>query len=168
MERNSKLSYGLLSLACLVVGCLLLSNLTGCKHDQAAYANPTIYRHKTLVEAKLSATAEARDIAGVHYQCIGTASMEPLIVGQAYVVCEWTPFSALKVGDIINYLPAWNYGRLTVHRIVAIDRGGLIMSGDNNRWSESWERVTADNYVNRVVSIHAWDGIENTRVRWRH
>jgi hypothetical protein len=36
------------------------------------------------------------------------------------------------------------------------DRYGWIMSGDNNRWSESWDRVTADNYIGTVVALFAY------------
>ena len=31
-----------------------------------------------------------------------------------------------------------------------------MMSGDNNRWSESWDRVTEGNYMGKVVAIFAF------------
>ena len=43
-----------------------------------------------------------------------------------------------------------------LHRAVMHDRRGWIMSGDNNRWSESWDRVTTENYIGTVKALFAF------------
>ena len=40
-----------------------------------------------------------------------------------------------------------------LHRAVDRDSGGWIMSGDNNRWSERWDRVTPTTYMGTVVAL---------------
>ena len=40
-----------------------------------------------------------------------------------------------------------------LHRAVLRDRGGWLMSGDNNARSESWDRVTPQTYVGTVEAL---------------
>ena len=34
-----------------------------------------------------------------------------------------------------------------------------MMSGDNNRWTESWDRVTPQTYVGTVVALFAFPNV---------
>jgi signal peptidase I len=87
------------------------------------------------------------------YQVAPTGSMQPTMDGGDYVIAVKMPYEDLKEGDIINYTPKWNNGGLVVHRLVQKDKGGWIASGDANKRSESWERVTPETYRDKAVKI---------------
>jgi hypothetical protein len=80
--------------------------------------------------------------------------MAPTFDNDDYLVGVAKPYDELKEGDVVNYRPKWNDGKLTCHRLVAKDKDGWIASGDNNGRSENWERVRPENYVDVVVSVH--------------
>jgi len=80
--------------------------------------------------------------------------MVPTIKDNFIIECIKVNFNELKVGDIVNYKPQWNNYKLTCHRLVMKDKYGFIASGDNNMYSESFERITEDNYVNKVIVIY--------------
>jgi hypothetical protein len=83
--------------------------------------------------------------------------MEPLIHGRTYAVVQNRPYASIKKRDLLVYLgrpDASKPDRLEMlHRAVEGDRHGWIMSGDNNRWSESWDRVTPKTYLGTVVAL---------------
>lgn len=145
----------------------LLFAATGCAPQTKQFEgrNPHVITHPDALTANLAAIHEAAAKSGEWYECVGTASMEPLIIGQAYLVAVRVPYADLRVGDVVNYRPEWTGGRLTVHRLVSRDGGGFIASGDNNRWSESYERVTEAKYVDKVITIHSYVGVESTRIK---
>ncbi len=83
----------------------------------------------------------------------GSASMKPLIPGRAVLVVK-KDFSTAAVGEVLLYL-----GRISptaprkiplCHRAIAADAGGFIMRGDGNAVTETWQRVTAQNYLGTV------------------
>ena len=75
-----------------------------------------------------------------------------------WLVEKRVPLWEIKEGDILDYLGHPNQSRpdflkRTIHRAVQKDRGGWIMSGDNNRYTESWARVNEDNYFGKVLVL---------------
>jgi hypothetical protein len=87
----------------------------------------------------------------------GTHSMEPLIHGHVYVVVEKTPYESIFSNDILAYVGCLSASspqqQAILHRAVERDRYGWMMRGDNNRWTESWDRVTPKNYMGRAVAL---------------
>jgi len=101
---------------------------------------------------------------------LGTGSMAPIIPPSApgkdplttivaYVVVDGLfPFDKIEPGMLVTYRPAWaapSHPRVT-HIAAQKDGLGWIMAGLNNRHYENRERVTRENYVNIVTSIHTW------------
>lgn len=87
----------------------------------------------------------------------GTPSMEPLIHGQTYVVVQKRPYDSIAKRDLLVYMGRPDASKpdrsKMLHRAVQHDRYGWLMSGDNNRWSESWDRVTPQTYLGIVVAL---------------
>jgi hypothetical protein len=87
----------------------------------------------------------------------GTSSMAPLISGKAYVVVEYRTYDAINQGDLLVYQGRPDAAKMEricmLHRAVMKDKEGWLMSGDNNRWSESWDRVTPVTYLGTVTTI---------------
>lgn len=133
--------------------------------DRYRDRNPVVVVHATEKEAEAAARADAAKLKGISYRSVGTSSMEPLLVGRAFLVGVPKPYEQLQEGEVANYRPKWANGGVVVHRLVQKDKGGWIASGDNNRNSESWERVKADNYLDAIVKIHTYKGAEKTRVK---
>lgn len=104
----------------------------------------------------LAAAAHAGRVGGRVYTVSFTGSMKPLLQGGESVVAVGE-FPAVRKGDVLIYDGTLNpYGPVTtiIHRAVAKDKGGWIMSGDNNAHTETWSRVTAQNYRGTVVAIY--------------
>jgi hypothetical protein len=119
--------------------------------------NPVKFKCANMQKALLAAKAFAQATRGSLILTSGTASMEPLIHGRVYVVLEKTPYEAITYKDILAYDGRLNADsplhQTILHRTVGRDRFGWLMSGDNNRWSESWDRVTPANYLGRAVAL---------------
>lgn len=133
--------------------------------DRYKDRNPVVVVHGTEREAEAAARAEAASLKGQSYRTSGTPSMEPLILGKVFTVCVPKPYDQLRQGEIANYRAKFASGGLVLHRLVQKDKDGWIGSGDNNRWSESNERIRPDNYVDAIVKIHTYKGAEKTRVK---
>ena len=112
---------------------------------------------QSRAEALLLGNSVAREAGAKLLLTSGTRSMEPVIRGRVYVVAEPIPYDHITQGDLLVYM-----GRPTaakpdrtsmLHRAVLRDKGGWLMSGDNNRWTESWDRVTPVTYVGTVTTI---------------
>lgn len=104
----------------------------------------------------LAAAAHAGRVGGRVYTVSFTGSMKPLLQGGESVVAVGE-FPAVRKGDVLIYDGTLNpYGPVTtiIHRAVQKDKGGWIMSGDNNANTETWSRVTANNYRGTVVAIY--------------
>lgn len=104
----------------------------------------------------LAAAAHAGRVGGRVFTVAYTGSMKPFLMGGEKVVVVGE-FPAVKKGDVLIYEGALNpYGPTTtiIHRAVDKDKGGWIMSGDNNAHTETWSRVTAQNYRGTVVAIY--------------
>lgn len=74
--------------------------------------------------------------------------------GNAWAVASRVDFNSLKVGQLIIFKHEGT-GILVSHTVVARDSGGWITSGTGNSRKDSG-RVTADNFVSRVVRVHTW------------
>jgi hypothetical protein len=83
--------------------------------------------------------------------------MEPLIHGKTFVVVQKRSFGSIALRDLLVYMGRPDSSKQTrikmLHRAVAHDRYGWLMSGDNNRWSESWDRVTPDTFLGVAVAL---------------
>ncbi len=141
---------------------LLLLALAAAAATRAAEPEgaPAISRCGSQREAMLAANALAKSVGGTLVLTSGTRSMEPLIHGRTYVVVAQRPYRSIARQDILLYRgrpdAAKSERRPLLHRAVLQDRYGWLMSGDNNRWSESWDRVTPDTYLGTVVAIFSF------------
>lgn len=134
------------------------------------YPKPEIYRDfEDDKRANAAAHLHAVRLKGFCSDTTGTTSMEPLIVGRHFAVNAPIPYEELKEGDIAVYVRTDRFGKplpgspMSLHRLVARDKGGWIPSGDNNKRSENWMRVTKDNYKGKTVALYGYKGVENTR-----
>ncbi len=78
-------------------------------------------------------------------------SMTPTIEVNGLLLVDKTPFSELKVGDIIVF-DTVEYG-LVGHRIIKELELGFKTQGDNNRVADNWI-VTESMYKGKVAEIH--------------
>jgi hypothetical protein len=122
--------------------------------------NPAKLQYSTQREAMLAANLYAHATGGSLIITSGTKSMEPLIHGKVYAVIAKRAYASITKSDILVYQGRTNAAKADrqtiLHRAVLQDKYGWMMSGDNNRWSESWDRVTSDNYVGTVVALFAF------------
>lgn len=125
--------------------------LLGCRR---VWPPVVTFKHDSEAMAEVNAMQEAHNSGGYVSYTTGI-SMEPAIITPCYSVVIPTPWESLQEGDIAIYLPKWHSG-MVIHRCVQKDSGGWIMSGDNNARSESWERMTKDNYFGKLQSVHKW------------
>lgn len=125
----------------------------GCQPKKEEIA---VYHNTSDKAASIAADLEARDKGGRSYIVAPTGSMEPTLKGGDYVVGVKTPFEELQVGEIVNYFPEWNPNLLVIHRLVGKwPDGGWIAEGDSpNNTAETKSRVTAQNYVNKIISVY--------------
>ena len=111
---------------------------------------------------------EAFALAGVGATpVLGTGSMAPWIPAAlpgldprqtvvAYAVIDGaSKFDGITTGALVVYFATWAGGRV-LHQAAARDSGGWIMSGLHNDRSETWERVTAANYIGTVARVYVW------------
>jgi hypothetical protein len=122
--------------------------------------NPAKLQYATQQQAMLAANIFARLSGGSLVLTSGTKSMEPLIHGKIYAVIAKRPYASIAKSDLLVYLGRPNAAKADrqtiLHRAILQDTYGWMMSGDNNRWSESWDRVTSVNYVGTVVALFAF------------
>ena len=98
---------------------------------------------------------------------LGTGSMAPWIPAAlpgldprktvvAYAVIDTAAtYDGITTGALVVYFATWAGGRV-LHQAAARDGGGWIMSGLHNERSETWERVTAKNYIGTVARVYVW------------
>ena len=98
---------------------------------------------------------------------LGTGSMAPWIPAAlpgldprqtvvAYAVIDRAAtYDGITTGALVVYFATWAGGRV-LHQAAARDSGGWIMSGLHNDRSETWERVTAANYIGTVARVYVW------------
>lgn len=127
----------------------------------AQAAQPKQARYATGPEALYAARLYALLHNGEVVETSGTPSMRPLIVGKVYAVAVKLPYERIGKSDLLVYRGRPDAAKVDrtemLHRAVAHDRDGWIMSGDNNRWTESWDRVTPATYLGTVVALFAFN-----------
>ena len=133
--------------------------LSGCGYPTPI--NPPLYeREVSPIQLAEEARLHARDLPGgfgVSYHVMDTHSMEPTLMGGDFIVVAGKgnrSFESLKAGEIIIYDADWlPVGASPVtHRLMSKDKDGWVLSGDNNRHSESRWRVAEKNYLGVVVA----------------
>ena len=67
-------------------------------------------------------------------------------------------YTDITSGALCIYTPNWA-GRNVIHQAAKIDGDGWVMTGLANRYSESRERVTANNFVGIVARTYVWQPI---------
>ena len=81
-----------------------------------------------------------------------TGSMKPLLQGGEFVVTV-DKFDDIQAGQILVYRASY-HDKPIIHRAVQKDGYGWLMSGDSSPRSESWARVTKDNYLGTAVAAY--------------
>jgi hypothetical protein len=111
--------------------------------------DPPIYSAGNSQEAAIQ---EAARIDGKVWAVSHTGSMKPLLQGGEYAVTV-AKFDAVKRGQVLVYHAPYNKNPI-IHRAVEQDKYGWLMAGDTAARSESWARVTSENYLGTVVAIY--------------
>ena len=117
--------------------------------------NPPVYACADEGQAIDAAAKTAAERPGrTLHEVAPTGSMVPLIPkARCYLVTEAIPFESIRLGMVATYSAAWHPGTPLVHRLVARDKLGYIASGDANKHTESFDRVTPANFMGEVVGI---------------
>ena len=126
--------------ALLGAACLLTFGWKPVKKDFPIYDSATPLALAEDAAAKLG---------GKVWQVAATGSMRPLMAGGEYVVTVEN-FDAIERGQVLVYHATYNRNPI-IHRAVELDAHGWLMSGDSAPVSESWARVTRENYLGTVV-----------------
>lgn len=117
---------------------------------------PEVPKHR-IPNARAAAHEWVRKNGGRVFRTAATGSMKPLLDGPAYVVAEAVPFDQVQKGDVLFYNGRIDRTKpdrqVLIHRAVMKDKHGWIMSGDANRYSENWDRVTPETLMGRAVVI---------------
>lgn len=136
--------YCVATYVCLIgAACLLFMPFRPVRVDPPVYAvaNPSD-------AAKASATA----LNGRVWAVSNTGSMRPLLQGGEYVVTV-SNFDAVQKGQVLVYHATYNKNPI-IHRAVDRDKHGWLMAGDTAKHSESWARVTKENYLGTVFFVY--------------
>jgi hypothetical protein len=132
----------------------------GADTPSAATVVPSNTHFASQSEAFAACVSYAAANGGTVVTTSGTPSMEPLIHGKTFAVVQKRPFESIALRDLVVYMGRPDGSKPTrvkmLHRAVEHDCGGWIMSGDNNRWSESWDRVTPQTYGGVVVALFGY------------
>ena len=129
-----------------------LAMLTVPQAERYAHANPPVEEWDG--EAMEVAYRDFPNGGYKLFYVLGTGSMEPTLTTDDRLVSVRVPFEELKEGEIVTYKPSWaKDGQVITHRLVQKDKGGWILSGDANKRSESFERMTPEKYLGKVVKI---------------
>ena len=102
-----------------------------------------------------AAIQEAARIDGKVWAVSHTGSMKPLLQGGEHAVTV-AKFDTVKKGQVLVYHAPYNKDPI-IHRAVEQDKYGWLMAGDTAGRSESWARVTSENYLGTVVAVYKAD-----------
>ena len=92
---------------------------------------------------------------GIRPYAVKTGSMEPAIYeGSMCFINHRTPFEEIHAGQVI----AFKTGEMLVtHRVVRVDRDGLVTKGDANN-TEDAAKVTKENYIGKNEAVLPYFG----------
>ena len=144
IQAFTKFPHCLATYVCLVGAAILLFNpFRPPKIDPPTYLVPN---------PQEVAQQEAAKVGGKVWSVGNTGSMKPLLQGGEFVV-TWGNFDNIQVGNVLVYSATYHHNPL-IHRAVQKDSHGFLMAGDSSPRSESWSRVTKDNYLGTAISIY--------------
>jgi hypothetical protein len=106
---------------------------------------------ETALRVALESLADSRG-GGSRYVSLSTGRSNSLNWGDAWMVARYDAYASLRVGQLIIFR---THSGLVCHPIVGRDPGGFITAGTANARSD-FGRVTAENYVARVLEVHTW------------
>jgi hypothetical protein len=119
--------------------------------------NPLKIVCRTRAEAQQLANAYLAEYPGSALYVTSGSSMEPFITARSLVVAQPRPYQQIQKGELLIYMGRPDADRADrtcmLHRAVLQDRDGWLMCGDNNRWTETWDRVTPANYMGTAVVV---------------
>lgn len=119
----------------------------------------------SLPAAAAEAAAWQRQHGGTLLPILGTGSMQPYIPAApagadprativAYAVtAAGATYHDIAPGALCTYRPTFDASGHYIHGAAERDRHGWIMSGLNNERSESWARVTPQNFTGLVAIV---------------
>lgn len=143
-ELFTKFPYYIATYVCLVgMAWLLFFPFTPKKLDPSTYITPNA-QGEALFKAHIS--------NGQVFRVGHTGSMKPLLQGGEWIVTT-TDYKSIQLGQILVYQAPYNQNPL-IHRAVAKDNLGWIMSGDSSPHTESWFRVTQESYLGTCIAIY--------------
>lgn len=103
-------------------------------------------------DPEAAAQAYVSAVGGRAFRVSGTGSMKPqLREGDIAVVKQ--DYSNIRKWDVLAYTASYNRNPI-IHRAVTKDGYGWLMSGDSAPKSESWARVTLDNYLGTLIRVY--------------
>jgi len=106
----------------------------------------------SVANSQEAAIQEAARINGKVWSVMHTGSMKPLLQGGEHAVTV-AKFDTVQRGQVLVYRATYNANPI-IHRAVEQDKYGWLMAGDSSPRSESWARVTSENYLGTVVAIY--------------
>lgn len=116
---------------------------------QPVRLDPTIY---PAGNPQLASETAAKALNGRVWVVGNTGSMKPLLQGGEFAVTI-KDYPSIKQGQVLVYNATY-HDKPIIHRAVEHDSHGWLMAGDNSPRSESWARVTDQNYLGTVVAVY--------------
>jgi hypothetical protein len=81
---------------------------------------------------------------------------DPAAIVALVVLRDGARFADIVAGDLCIYRPTFGAGGAYAHQAAQRDSLGWIMSGLHNANSESFARVTSDNFIGIVAKTFVW------------
>lgn len=122
----------------------------------------------TQDQALQRANAYSNTHGGPIYAILGTGSMAPYIPPSkagldpktttvAYAVgVPNSSYTDIQAGNLCVYMAEWDAKLCVIHSAAQKTYGGWVMSGLHNARSESWARVTPQNFRGIVARVFVW------------
>lgn len=156
---------GCLAVWGVIIGFPLLI-IMGLKNQKEMYAG---LPPQVRVESREDAVKATIGHGNIPSLVVGTGSMYPYIdkapegsdpLTTVMAVAELDrdfSYSDIKKGDLIVYKNPRNHSMMIIHQAAQKDSLGWIMTGLNKKnATETFWRVTEDNYVGKVVTTYVW------------
>ena len=99
-------------------------------------------RHRTLILACI-----------LFWSILCYLGLSRFVVQGGEVVVSVKNYPAIELGQVLIYSATY-HDKPIIHRAVEKDGYGWLMSGDSSPRSESWARVTEENYLGTAVAAY--------------